>query len=117
MLVKSPFQVRWLLFAVAAVGCASKGGTQDVKTASAAVTSGNSFTEFESGQVRPLALSPSGRLLFAVNTPDNRLEIFQVDSGKLRHLESIPVGLEPVSVAARNEHEVWVTNLVSDSVS
>ena len=33
-------------------------------------------TLFESGQVRPLALSPSGKLLFAVNTPDNRLEIF-----------------------------------------
>ncbi|HSK04525.1 MAG TPA: hypothetical protein VK932_24890, partial [Kofleriaceae bacterium] len=31
-----------------------------------------SFTTFESGQVRPLALSPDGKLLFAVNTPDNR---------------------------------------------
>src|SRR5690242_7191096 len=71
---------------------------------------------FESGQVRPLALSPSGRLLFAVNTPDDRLEVFQVESSKLRHLESIPVGVKPVSVAVRNEHEVWVANLVSDSV-
>ncbi len=33
---------------------------------------------FEGGQVRPLALSPSGNLLFAVNTPDARLEIFRV---------------------------------------
>jgi len=32
------------------------------------------FTVFESGQVRPLALSPDNHL-FAVNTPDNRLEI------------------------------------------
>ncbi len=31
------------------------------------------YTLFESGQVRPLALSPSGKLLFAVNTPDNRI--------------------------------------------
>ena len=38
----------------------------------------DSYVLFESGQVRPLALSPSGRLLFAVNTPDNRLEIFPV---------------------------------------
>ncbi len=38
-----------------------------------------SFTLFESGQVRPLALSPSGKRLFAVNTPDNRLEVFRVE--------------------------------------
>ncbi len=36
------------------------------------------FTLFESGQVRPLALSPSGKHLFAVNTPDNRLEVFRI---------------------------------------
>ena len=36
------------------------------------------FVAFESGQVRPLALSPDGTRLFAVNTPDNRLEIFDV---------------------------------------
>jgi DNA-binding beta-propeller fold protein YncE len=29
----------------------------------------------------------------------------------------VPVGLEPVAVAARNNAEVWVTNLLSDSVS
>ena len=37
------------------------------------------FTTFESGQVRPLAMSPDGTRLFAVNTPDNRLEIFTSD--------------------------------------
>ena len=43
-----------------------------------------SFVEFESGQVRPLAVSPDGTKLFAVNTPDNRLEIFNIDgSGNL----------------------------------
>ena len=34
------------------------------------------FTTFETLQVRPLALSHDGQLLFALNTPDNRLEIF-----------------------------------------
>jgi hypothetical protein len=34
-----------------------------------------SFINFESGHVRPLALSPAGDRLFAVNTPDNRLAI------------------------------------------
>src|SRR4051812_22876487 len=36
------------------------------------------FTLFESGQVRPLAMSPDKQHLFAVNTPDNRLEIFRI---------------------------------------
>ena len=78
---------------------------------------GGSFTLFESGQVRPLALSPSGKLLFAANTPDNRLEVFRVGNNGLEHLSSITVGLEPVAVAARSEGEVWVVNHLSDSVS
>ena len=75
------------------------------------------YTLFESGQVRPLALSPSGRFLYAVNTPDNRLEIFQIKPGGLKHRASVPVGLEPVAVAARSDEEVWVVNHLSDSVS
>ncbi len=76
-----------------------------------------SFINFESGQVRPLALSPDGGLLFAVNTPDDRLEIFTVGVGGLTHTTSVPVGLEPVAVAARSASEVWVVNQLSDSVS
>ncbi|WP_437286569.1 hypothetical protein [Sorangium sp. So ce406] len=76
-----------------------------------------SYTLFESGQVRPIALSPSRALLFAVNTPDNRLEIFRVTPGGLVRLSSVSVGLEPVAVAARNGGEVWVVNHLSDSVS
>ena len=76
-----------------------------------------SFVAFESGPVRPLALSPDGSRLFAVNTPDNRLEIFAVTGGTLEHQGSVPVGLEPVSVAARSDDEVWVVNHLSDSVS
>ncbi len=77
----------------------------------------SSFTLFESGQVRPLAMSPDKKHLFAVNTPDNRLEVFRVHKGSLVHTSSIPVGLEPVAVAARSNHEVWVVNHLSDSVS
>src|SRR5262245_17983057 len=75
------------------------------------------FVTFESGQVRPLALSPDGARLFAVNTPDARLEIFDVTDGGLTHRESVPVGLEPVAVAARSNEEGWVVNHLSDSVS
>jgi DNA-binding beta-propeller fold protein YncE len=75
------------------------------------------FVAFESGQVRPIALSPNGQRLFVVNTPDNRLEIFNVEADGLEHWASVPVGLEPVAVAARSNHEVWVVNHLSDTVS
>jgi DNA-binding beta-propeller fold protein YncE len=55
--------------------------------------------------------------LFAVNTPNNTLEIFSIKSEGLELRARVPVGLEPVAVAARNDHEVWVVNHLSDSVS
>jgi DNA-binding beta-propeller fold protein YncE len=80
-----------------------------------------SFVNFESGNVRPLALSPDGSKLFAVNTPDNRLEIFTVGAGGLTLAAEVPVGLEPVAVASRTNAggnvEAWVVNHLSDSVS
>ena len=76
-----------------------------------------SFTTFESGQVRPLALSLDGSRLFAVNTPDGKLEVFDVGATGLTHTLSVPVGLEPVAVAVQNATEVWVVNHLSDSVS
>ena len=86
-------------------------------TAAREARADSSYTLFESGQVRPLALSPDGKLLFAANTPDNRLEIFDVKKHGLVHRGSVPVGLEPVAVAARSGREVWVVNHLSDSVS
>jgi DNA-binding beta-propeller fold protein YncE len=62
-------------------------------------------------------MTPDGKTLLAVNTPDNRLEVFRVTSAGLTHQASVPVGLEPTAVAARNNHEVWVVNHLSDSVS
>jgi DNA-binding beta-propeller fold protein YncE len=75
------------------------------------------FLAFESGPVRPLALSPDGSRLFAVNTPDGQLEVFSVDANGLEFQRSIPVGQEPVAVAVRSASEVWVVNHLSDSVS
>lgn len=78
----------------------------------------SSFVTFESVQFRPLALSPSRTLLFATNTPDNRLEILATSSTEdLVSVASVAVGLEPVAVAARSETEAWVVNHLSDSVS
>jgi cysteine-rich repeat protein len=55
--------------------------------------------------------------LFVVNTPDNTLEIFTVTGGGLSFAAAVPVGMEPVSVAARSNSEVWVVNHLSDSIS
>jgi YVTN family beta-propeller protein len=75
------------------------------------------FVEFESGPVRPIALSPNGTRLFAVNTPDGRLEIFRVGAGGIAKAGSVQVGLEPVAVAAASDSQVWVVNHLSDSIS
>lgn len=83
----------------------------------AAAQTQSSFVEFESGQVRPLAISPDGNRLFAVNTPNNTLEIFNITSAGLSPHARVPVGLEPVAIAPRDNSEVWVVNHLSDSVS
>lgn len=76
-----------------------------------------SFMAFESGQVRPLALSADGSRLFAVNTPNNTLVIYNVTPYGVSKRAEVSVGLEPVAVAIRNSNEVWVVNHLSDSVS
>src|SRR5438128_7633792 len=78
-----------------------------------------SFVTFESGQVRPLALSPDDTHLYAVNTPEYRLDSFNIDrQGNRTRSASVPVGLEPVAAAAHGDgRHVWVVNHLSDSVS
>jgi DNA-binding beta-propeller fold protein YncE len=98
-----------------AASCQSAGPAER-QAAPAAVTS-PSFLEFESGHVRPIALSPDGTRLFAVDTPNASLEIFEVGDAGLTLSARVPVGLEPVAVAARDSGEVWVVNHLSDSVS
>src|SRR5213594_237938 len=87
----------------------------------AASARAGSFVNFESGQVRPLARAPDGNRLFAVNTPDNRLAVFDITTGGLALVTEVVVGLEPVAVAVRTNlagrTEAWVVNHLSDSVS
>ena len=77
----------------------------------------DSFVTFETGQVRPLAMSPDGARLFATNTPNSTLEIYAVNDSGLTHEYSVPVGMEPTAVAALTNDQVWVVNHLSDSVS
>lgn len=103
-----------LASAFATATCAALIATQAPAPAHAAAPD---FIAFESGHVRPLALSADGTRLFAVNTPNNTLEVFNVTASGLQLAARVPVGLEPVSVAVRNASEVWVVNHLSDSVS
>ena len=78
------------------------------------------FVNFEGHQTRPICLSPDGTRLFAVNTPDGRLSVFDVSNPANPApvlIREIPVGIEPVSVNAISNEEAWVVNEVSDSVS
>ena len=75
-----------------------------------------SYVNYESGQVRPIVLSSDGQKLFAVNTPDARLEIFSVGPS-ITPLASVPVGLDPVAIAEDPDGRVWVVNHLSDSIS
>ena len=87
-------------------------------SSSSALSQLPSYTLFESDPVTPIAMSPDGSRLYAVNTPDGHLEVFEPNSaGWATNIGSVPVGLEPVSVAVRNQDEVWVVNHLSDSVS
>jgi DNA-binding beta-propeller fold protein YncE len=86
--------------------------------APAAARASDAFVNWEDPHVHPLELTPDGTRLLAVNTADNRLMVFDVTSrGGPELVASIPVGLDPVSVRARNNHEAWVVNHISDSIS
>jgi DNA-binding beta-propeller fold protein YncE len=76
--------------------------------------------QFEARHVHPVALTPDGTHLLAVNSPDASLSIFDVTNPARPApmlVTEIAVGLEPVSVKARTPDEVWVVNELSDSVS
>jgi len=110
---------RWLV-AVSAAGGLALFGVWLFRSKPASAQSASTpppFVEFESGQVRPLAVSADGATLFAVNTPNGTLEVFDLTSGFPTFEYRVPVGLEPVAVAVRSSTEVWVTNLLSDNVS
>ncbi len=81
---------------------------------------GAPFAQFEARQTHPIDLSPSRTRLLAVNSPESRLSVFAVggaDDPAPVLVAEIPVGLEPVSVRARTDDEVWVVNEVSDGIS
>ena len=85
--------------------------------ASSALGQTSAFVNFESPQVHPIDITPDGTTLLAVNTADGQLEVFNLVGGLPVRRGSVQVGVDPVSVRARNNAEAWVVNQISDSLS
>ena len=75
---------------------------------------------FEGRHSHSIGFTPDGTRLLALNTPDGRLSVFNIENPANPApvlIAEIPVGLEPVSLRARTNDEVWVVNEVGDSIS
>jgi len=122
----------WILLAssLVQIGCSSSGSDSDSGADSGGGMSpdipltpepmgpiNQDFITFDTGQVRPLALAADGSRLFATNTPNSTLDIFTISNDGLTLESSVPVGMEPVSVALFGDEQAWVVNHLSDSVS
>jgi len=80
------------------------------------------FVNFEGAQTNPIRISADGTRLFAVNTPNGTLSVFDLTTPSSPALiAEIPVGIEPVSVNINpnvaGNNEAWVVNQISNSVS
>ena len=98
------------LFACSSAPSSSKYSRLDTSVAS------DGFTNFETESARPLALSPDGRYLFALDTAEKRLEIRDAQDEPLLSAGETAVGLRPVAIAWRGL-ESWVVDHLLDSVS
>lgn len=76
------------------------------------------YANFEASQTNPIRLSSDGTRLFAVNTANSSLSVFDVTTPTSPSLlVEIPVGLGPVSVNPLTNNVAWVVNQVSNSIS
>jgi DNA-binding beta-propeller fold protein YncE len=76
------------------------------------------FEHAEARHTHPIGLTPDGSRLLVVDSVNASLAVFDVTApGVPVRIASIPTGLEPVSVRARTDDEVWVVNELSDSIS
>jgi YVTN family beta-propeller protein len=115
------FYNRWLVLTavmLALLPACSSFPTENGRSTplSSSFTRASGFTNFETEPVSPLVLSADGRYLYALNTADDRLEVFAAQGETLNSLAETTVGLRPVALALHG-NEVWVVNHLSDSVS
>ena len=89
-----------------------------IMTPMAAMAQAGSYANFEGSQTNPIRLSADGTRLFAVNTANASLSVFNVTTpSSPTLLAQVPVGLGPVSVNTLNDNLAWVVNQVSNSIS
>jgi hypothetical protein len=69
--------------------------------ATAWAAAAQSFVNFESGHVRPLALSPTATGCSRSTRRTTGSPIYDITPGGLSLAAEVPVGLEPVAVATR----------------
>jgi len=111
-----------LLASILILGCSqsnsnSQATAADNEVFTSALSDDGLFVNFESGHVRPLAMSDDGKQLFATNTPNDTLDILSVTEDGLNIEYSVPVGIDPVAVALFRNEQAWVVNHLSDSIS
>ena len=76
------------------------------------------YANFEPSQTNPIRLSADGTRLFAVNTANSSLSVFDVTTPSTpKLLTEVPVGLGPVSVNPLSDNVAWVVNQGSNSIS
>src|SRR4029453_17579463 len=79
---------------------ASGDPTPDSRQVSGRMPADVDFRNYEASQVHPLALSGSGGRLYAVNTPEGRLALFDVaGNGALTFAGDVPGGVHPLGLA------------------
>ncbi len=95
-----------------------------LQVSAAAQAPASAFVNFEGAQTNPIRISADGARLFAVNTPNGTLSVFDLTANPATPalIAEIPVGIEPVSVninpnSAIRDDEAWVVNQISNSVS
>ncbi len=110
-------RVAAVLLGLAACGGSPDGGPDAPPDGPSGPAPGTAQLTFESGPVRPLAVSSDGARVFVANTPNGSLDLLRVTPAGLVVDGSVKVGIDPVAVAVRNDGEVWVVNHVSDSIS
>ena len=64
------------------------------------------FVNWETAPVHPIELSSDNAMLAVANLPGARLELFDITGPQPHSLESIPVGLDPVTVRFRHASEI-----------
>ena len=77
----------------------------------------STFVNYETPHVHPLELTPDGQFLVAVNTAEGSLMVFSMSGGSPAQIETVMVGVDPVTVRARTSTELWVINRVSNNIS